>query len=103
MTGIALLVPLMEEVFWRGFLARFMISDDFQNVAPGVFTGASFAVVSLAFMSVHTEILAALVWGVLINLLYWKTANLWACIVMHAVTNALLGGYILYTESWQLW
>jgi CAAX prenyl protease-like protein len=101
--GLALVVPVMEEIFWRGFLARYLISDDFRSVPQGQFTRFSFAVVTLAFTAVHPEILAALVWGAMINVLYRKTANLWACVTMHAVTNSLLGAYILATKEWQLW
>lgn len=101
--GLALVVPLMEEVFWRGFLARYLISEDFRSVPQGKFTPFSFAIVTLAFASVHPEILAALAWGAAINVLYHRTANLWACVTMHAVTNALLGIYILVTGEWQLW
>ena len=100
---LTLIVPIMEEVFWRGFLARYLIADDFENVPQGVFTRFSFLVVTVAFASVHVEILAAIAWCILVNLLYRKTANLWACIVMHAVTNGLLAGYILATGNWHLW
>mgnify|MGYP003382120729 CR=1 FL=1 len=103
LSELVIIVPLGEELFWRGFLARYLIADDFENVAQGTFTRFSFAVVTLAFVSVHPEILAAFVWGILINLLYRRTANLWACIVMHSITNGLLGAYILTTESWHLW
>ncbi|HTI49696.1 MAG TPA: CPBP family glutamic-type intramembrane protease, partial [Planctomycetaceae bacterium] len=74
-----------------------------RSVPPGVFTRFSFVVVTLAFASVHPELLAALAWGALVNAVYYKTANLWACVVMHAVTNGLLGAYILATANWQLW
>ena len=100
---LIVIVPLAEEVFWRGFLARYLIADDFQNVRQGTFTSFSFTVVTIAFASVHPEILAAIAWGMMINALYGKTANLWACVVMHAVTNGLLGGYIQATRSWYLW
>lgn len=103
LTELAVIVPVLEEVFWRGFLARYLLADDFENAPQGVFTGASFVIVTLAFASVHPEILAAVAWGTLINLLYRRTANLWACVVMHSVTNGLLGGYILTTGNWQLW
>jgi CAAX prenyl protease-like protein len=96
-------VPIMEEIFWRGFLARFLLADDFRNVPQGIFTPWSFLIVVLAFAALHPEILAAVAWCTLINLLYRRTANLWACVVMHAVTNGLLGGYILATGSWYLW
>jgi CAAX prenyl protease-like protein len=101
--SLAVIVPIMEEIFWRGFLARYLIADDFRSVPPGVFTRFSFIAVTLAFASVHTELLAAIVWGALVNEVYRRTSNLWACVVMHAVTNGLLGGYILLTASWQLW
>lgn len=101
--SLAIVVPIMEEIFWRGFLARYLISDDFKSVPPGVFTRFSFIAVTLAFASVHTELLAAIAWGALVNDVYRRTANLWACVMMHAVTNGLLGGYILLTANWQLW
>jgi CAAX prenyl protease-like protein len=103
LVGLVLVVPIMEEVFWRGFLARYLIADDFRNVEQGTFTPFSFTVVTVAFASVHPEVLASLAWAVMINWLYRKTANLWACVVMHAVTNGLLGGYILATGNWRLW
>jgi CAAX prenyl protease-like protein len=100
---MAVIVPVMEELFWRGFLARYLLADDFRTAPQGVFTTFSFVAVTLAFTSVHPEVLAALAWGALINLLYRRTANLWACIVMHAVTNGVLGAYILVTGQWHLW
>ena len=100
---LAVIVPLAEELFWRGFLARYLIADDFETVAQGHFTLFSFAVVTVAFASVHPEFLAATVWGLMINVVYRKTRNLWACVAMHAVTNGLLGGYILATKNWHLW
>jgi len=101
--GLALVVPLMEELFWRGFLIRFLVSEPFQRVPMGTYTPMSFAVVTLLFVAAHPEILAALVWGAAINLLFYRSKNLWACVVMHMTTNALLGVYILWTGSWGLW
>jgi len=101
--GLTVVVPIMEEIFWRGFLARYLISEDFRSVPQGKFTSSSFAIVTLAFACVHPEFLAAIAWGAMINFVYQRTANLWACVVMHAVTNALLGAYILMTGNWQLW
>ena len=103
LSELVIIVPLAEELFWRGFLSRYLIADDFEKVPEGTFTRFSFAIVTLAFVSVHPEILAAFIWGIVINLLYRRTANLWACIVMHSVTNGLLGAYILAARSWHLW
>lgn len=101
--GLVVVVPLVEELFWRGFLARYLVDEDFNRVEYGTFTVWSFAIVTLAFSVVHPELIAALIWGAGINLLLMATRNLWACIVMHAVTNALLGAYILSTGRWDLW
>jgi CAAX prenyl protease-like protein len=103
MIELVAIVPLIEEVFWRGFLSRYLISEDFQSVAPGTFTNVSFVIVTAAFASVHPEILSAIAWCMLANFLYWKTQNIWACVLMHSVTNGLLGIYVLATKSWHLW
>ena len=103
MIELALVVPLVEEVFWRGFLSRYLISEDFQRVPQGTFTRSSFLIVALMFTSVHPEMLSAFAWGCMINLLYLRTKNLWACVVMHSVTNGLLGVYVLMTQRWYLW
>ena len=100
---LTIIVPLIEEVFWRGFLSRFLIAEDFEKVEQGMFTPFSFFVGAVLFASAHTEILAAIAWCMMINGLYAKTKNVWACVLMHAVTNGLLGIYILTTKEWHLW
>jgi len=74
--GLAVVVPLMEEVFWRGFLLRWIIKEEFETVPIGTFSRGSFALVTLTFMAVHPELLAALVWGAAINGLLYRTRNL---------------------------
>ncbi|MCI0460997.1 MAG: CAAX prenyl protease-related protein [Gemmataceae bacterium] len=101
--GLALVVPLVEEVFWRGFLLRYLIRENFATVPIGTYTPGSFAVVTLLFAAAHPELLAALVWGAAINGLLYHTKNLWACVVAHAVTNLLLGLYVLTLGAWELW
>lgn len=101
--GLAVVVPLMEEVFWRGFLLRYLIAEDFETVPLGKFTPGSFVLVTLLFAAAHPEILAALVWGAAVNVLLYWTRNLWACVLAHAVTNLLLGIYLLAFGAWELW
>ena len=103
MLGLAVVVPLMEEVFWRGFLIRYLVNDDFESVPQGTYTPLSFWVVVLLFTLAHPELLAAAIWCAGINLVLYRTKNLWACIVAHAVTNLLLGVYILASGAWVLW
>lgn len=103
LVGLAVVVPLMEEVFWRGFLIRYVIDEDFERVPIGRMTAASFFLVTVLFAAVHPEVLAALVWGAGVNLLLYFTRSLWACIVAHATTNLLLGLYVVATGTWHLW
>jgi len=103
MFGLAVVVPLVEEVFWRGFLIRYLIADDFEQVPFGTFTLFSFVVVTILFAAVHLEFLAALLWGAAVNGLLYRTKNLWACVVAHTTTNLLLGIYVVTAGQWQLW
>ena len=101
--GLCAVVPVMEEIFLRGFLARYLINEQFTTVPEGTFTVTSFLVVTAGFVAVHPELLAAAAWGALINLLWLRTKNVWACVAMHATTNALLGAWILTRSDWRLW
>jgi CAAX prenyl protease-like protein len=101
--GIAVLVPLAEELFWRGFLLRWIIAPDWQAVAPGRYSLKSFLWVTLLFTLAHPEWLAAAVYCMLMNLLiYWKK-DLWNCIIAHSVSNFCLVIYVLATGTWGLW
>jgi len=101
--GLVLIVPVVEELFWRGFLLRWVISADWQDQEIGIFTLRSFAWIVLLFTLAHPEWFAAAAYCILINLLlYWKK-DLWLCVVAHATTNLSLVAYVLVTDSWELW
>lgn len=101
--GIAVLVPVAEELFWRGFLLRWIIAADWQAVEPGRYSFKSFVWVTLLFTLAHPEWLAAATYCILMNLLiYWKK-DLWNCIVAHGVSNLCLAIYVLATGTWKLW
>ena len=101
--GLAILVPLAEELFWRGFLLRWIISDNWTEVEIGKFTLKSFLWVTFLFTLAHPEWFAAAIYCCLINILiYWKR-DLWNCIVAHGISNLLLAIYILSTKTWGLW
>lgn len=102
---LVVVVPLVEEIFWRGFLLRWLIREDFTNVPMGSFTWKSFSLVSLFFMLEHApaDWPAALLTGALFNLVALRTRSLSACVITHAVTNLLLGLYILRTGQLGFW
>jgi uncharacterized protein len=102
---LAVLIPLIEEIFWRGFLLRYLIREDFENVPFGSFSRLSFAVVTFGFCIEHQSVdwPAAIVAGVLFNLVAIGTRSLSACVLAHAATNLLLGIYIMRTGQWGFW
>jgi uncharacterized protein len=102
--GPTLVVPFMEEYFWRDFLWRTIIApNDFKLAAVGEWDWKAFAIVTLAFSSVHIQWMTAIVWGAMIAVLLVRTRSLGACIIAHGVTNLLLGVYVLWTGDWQFW
>jgi uncharacterized protein len=101
--GAALVVPVMEELFWRSFMLRYVITADFTTVGIGTFTMTSFLIGAVLFGLEHNLILAGIMAGVAYSgLLYW-TKSIYQCILAHAVTNLVLGIYVLQTGYWQFW
>jgi len=99
-----LLIPVLEELFWRGWLMRYLIRADFESVPLGRYTPLSFWVVALLFASEHGPYWeVGLVAGVAYNWWLVRTRNLADCMLAHAVTNALLAGYVLVFGQWQYW
>ena len=100
----AILVPILEELFWRGWLMRWIIRSKFQTVPIGQFTLLSFSAVALLFASEHGPYWdVGLLAGIAYNAWCVRTRNLADCIIAHAVTNALLAAYILIFKQWQYW
>ena len=102
---LVVIVPLVEEIFWRGFLLRYLISERFDAVPFGSFSWLSFGVVSVAFALSHSmaDWPAALVTGGLYNLVAYRSKSLGACVLAHSVTNLMLGVWIVATRQWGFW
>jgi CAAX prenyl protease-like protein len=103
--GAVIVVPFMEELFWRDFLWRQLLApNDFKLARVGEWAWAPFLVVSGAFAFVHGNWwLTSIVWALMIGGLLVYTKSLGACIIAHAVTNLLLGAYVLRTHDWAFW
>jgi len=98
-----LVVPVMEELFWRSFLLRWLDARDFGAADPRRASPRAFALTAVLFASEHSLWFAGLVAGLLYNWLYTRTGNLWVPIASHAMTNGALGIWILATGNWRLW
>jgi CAAX prenyl protease-like protein len=102
---LIIIVPLVEEIFWRGFLLRYFIDDDFTTVPIGAFSWKSFGIVTAGFCLEHQfpDWPAAILTGALFNLVAYRTRSLSACVLTHAITNLLLGLWIMHTGQWGFW
>ena len=104
-------VPVVEELFLRGWVVKWIQDPNFgmdtEPVNPiSLKTLGMSALLSASIYGVLThplEAIAAFAWFGMVTLLARRTGSVWDCIVAHAVTNGLLGVYILWWEQWQLW
>jgi CAAX prenyl protease-like protein len=102
--GLALVVPIIEEFFLRGLVMRFVVRENWWEVPFGEVTTLSAIVGTVVPMLMHpAELLAAAVWFSLVTWLMVRTRNIWDCVAAHAVTNLLLGIYVVTQHEWQLW
>ncbi len=101
--GAALMVPLMEELFWRSFLMRWIQNATFDAVDPRRVGYKALALSTFVFMLAHTLWLAAIVAGLAYAWLYRRTGKLWVAVIAHAVTNGMLGAWVVATGNWVFW
>ncbi len=101
--GAVIVVPVMEELFWRAFLIRWLVNEDFKGVPVGTFSGLSFAVTVGMFGAEHYQWLAGLICGALYNWLCYKRKDVFACVIAHAVSNAALAAWVLSRGDWKFW
>jgi len=101
--GAVIVVPLMEELFWRSFLLRYIIDKNFERVQMGTFTWISFLFSVVLFGLEHNYVYAGIMAGLFYNLLLYKTRSIAQCVLAHAVTNLALAIYVVKTGMWHFW
>ena len=101
--GAALIVPVMEELFWRSYLMRWIQSPQFESAVPQKVGLKAVVLSTFVFMLAHTLWLAAIVAGLAYALLYLRSGKLWLPIIAHAVTNGALGVWVVVTGKWAFW
>lgn len=101
--GSTAIVPPLEEVFYRSFLYRYLVKPDFLLVPLGAFFALPFVVTSIVFGFEHREWLAGIICGVAYaGLVCWKK-RLGDAMAAHAITNFLLGVWVVSRGEWQFW
>ncbi len=99
-----LIVPIVEELFWRGWLMRWLINPDFEKVQLGAYTPLAFWATAVLFASEHGPFWeVGLIAGAAYNWWMMRTRSLGDCIVAHALTNGLLCAYVVATGKWEYW
>jgi hypothetical protein len=101
--GAALMVPVMEELFWRSFLMRWIQRPDFVTVDPHQVGLRAVIISTFLFVLAHPLWLAATLAGLAYAWLYIRSGTLWSSVVAHAVTNGALGIWVVGTRQWQFW
>lgn len=101
--GAALVVPMMEELFWRSFLMRWIQNQDFLKVEPAHVGAVALLVSSILFAIEHSLWFAGLIAGLAYGLLYIRSRTIWMPIIAHAVTNGVLGVWVIKTGNWYYW
>jgi CAAX prenyl protease-like protein len=102
-SGLVIVVPVMEELFWRSFLLRYLSGGNPQALPIGAFSLSALTIMVVLSATSHTEWLVAAIASVIFA--YWlrRTKSLFAAIVSHAAANGALGVYILRTHDWKYW
>jgi uncharacterized protein len=99
-----LVVPIVEELFWRAWLMRWLIGMDFRKVPLGAYSPFAFWLTAILFASEHGPFWdVGLITGVIYNLWMIRSKSVADCILMHAVTNGILSAYVIATGQWQYW
>ena len=104
---LVIVAPLIEELFWRGFMMRYLVDldGDYWKVPFGTFNQRSLLIVTAMVVAVHAPVdyAGALIFGLLMYGIAVRTKSLSACVIMHATANLILGLYVMNSHKWGYW
>jgi CAAX prenyl protease-like protein len=101
--GATVVVPVMEELFWRSFLMRWAQRPNFAAVDPRSVGPRAVLVSTFVFVLAHPLWLAAAIAGLAYAWLYMRSGKLWMSVIAHAITNGALGAWVVTSRQWQFW
>jgi CAAX prenyl protease-like protein len=101
--GSTLVVPPLEEVFYRSFLYRYVAQADFLSLPLNYFRWLPFLITAVVFGMSHPEWLAGIFCGCAYQGLVCGQNRLSGAITAHAITNFLLGGWVAWKGAWHFW
>jgi CAAX protease family protein len=101
--GMTLVVPPLEEVFYRSFIYRYIAKKDFLSVPLDRFLPVPFFVTAIVFGFSHNEWLAGVLCGAAYQWLVIRKGRVGDAMTAHAITNFLLGLWIVWRHDWHFW
>jgi CAAX prenyl protease-like protein len=101
--GSTLVVPPLEEMFFRSFLYRYIIKPNFEEVSLQLFHLRAFLITALLFGFIHQQWLAGILCGLAYQWLVLRKGHLGDAMTAHAISNLLLGAWVVYKGAWQFW
>ncbi len=101
--GSCLVTPVVEELAFRGFLLRWLVSSDFENVPPRAWTWPALVLSSLAFGVLHQRWLAGSAAGLVFAAARLHRGRLADAVLAHALCNAGVTVAVLAGGRWDLW
>ena len=101
--GSCLIIPLVEELAFRGFLLRWLVSPEFERVPPRAWTWSALVLSSLAFGALHGHWVLGTLAGLAFAAVLVRRGRLGDAVLAHALTNAGLAVAVLAFGRWDLW
>lgn len=101
--GSSLVVPPLEEIFYRSFLYRWIVNPDFESVPLGQFAWKPFLIAAIVFGLAHNEWLAGILCAAAYQGLVCRKKRLGDAMTAHAITNLLLGLWVASRGAWHFW
>ena len=101
--GSTLVVPPLEEVFYRSFLYRYIARPAFDSLPLSYFAWTPFLITAAIFGFSHYEWLPGILCGMLYQTLVIRKDRLGDALSAHAITNFLLGLWIIWKGAWHFW
>ena len=103
LVGSSLVVPPLEEVFYRSFVYRYVVNPDFEKVPLNKLAWNALIITSVIFALTHEQWLAAIICGIAYQMLTIRKGRLGDAMTAHAITNFLLAIYVIWKGAWQFW
>lgn len=101
--GSTFVVPPLEETFYRSFLYRYFAQPNFLAVPLNRFLPLSFLTTAAVFGFSHNEWLSGILCGLAYQALVLRKNRLGDAMTAHAITNFLLGLWVVWRGAWHFW